>query len=595
MIGAYLRTLLRLSGFKPWLSLFLMVFLGLSQGVGLMMLVPFLGLIGLGGRHESGGLASYASKAFAWLGLPMTLTTILSIYVVIVSAYAMAARRRDILNVAIIHGFTQTLRNRLYRGLCRIGWLGFLRMKSSDVIHVLTADLDRVGFATQHLLQVTGAIVIAFVHVVIAFMISAPMTLFALACGGGFLLLLRPLHRHVLGSGEALRGSMNDIYAAVAEHLGGMKIAKSFNLEAAHERRFRGITDGVTKQMIRFAKANSATRMYYDTGAAVILAVFFFVAVNMINMPAANLLLIVFLFSRLLPRFSMIQQHLQRIANALPSFQAVYVMEREFEKNREEFAAGPGEPLHLGRGIQLEGVWFQYVKGADDWALRDLHLHIPAGSLTAVTGPSGAGKSTLADIVLGLLSPDRGRVSIDDKILNGPLLQGWRGSVGYVPQEAFLFHDTVRANLLWALPEASDEDLWSALRLAEAAKFVSRLPLGLDTVVGDRGIRLSGGERQRIALARALLRRPAMLLLDEATNALDPESERKILDALNRLHGELTIVMIAHHSPSILRADRIVVIDGGRTAPERAGETVRSRTGPLGSISPENRDYENVE
>ena len=99
----------------------------------------------------------------------------------------------------------------------------------------------------------------------------------------------------------------------------------------------------------------------------------------------------------------------------------------------------------------------------------------------------------------------------------------------------------------------------------------------------------------RIALARALLRRPAMLLLDEATNALDPESERKILDALNRLHGELTIVMIAHHSPSILRADRIVVIDGGRTAPERAGETVRSRTGPLGSISPENRDYENVE
>ena len=136
--------------------------------------------------------------------------------------------------------------------------------------------------------------------------------------------------------------------------------------------------------------------------------------------------------------------------------------------------------------------------------------------------------------------------------------------MGYVPQETFLFHDTIRANLLWALPNATDEDLWSALRMAAADGFVSQTSKGLDTIVGDRGVRLSGGERQRIALARALLRKPTLLLLDEATNSLDSENEQRIHEVLNELHGDLTILMIAHQSPHILRADRTVVLDKGR-------------------------------
>jgi ATP-binding cassette subfamily C protein len=133
-----------------------------------------------------------------------------------------------------------------------------------------------------------------------------------------------------------------------------------------------------------------------------------------------------------------------------------------------------------------------------------------------------------------------------------------------VPQETFLFHDTVRANLLWTRPQASDEELWQILRLAAADQFVAELPDSLDTVVGDRGVRLSGGERQRLALARALLRHPSLLLLDEATSALDNENERRIQQALDELHGELSIVVIAHRLSTIRHADQIVVIDNGR-------------------------------
>ena len=559
----YIKTLFQYAGIRAWISLGLMVLLGLTQGVGLLMLIPFLRLIGLGGGEGPGDLAAQIGRIFAGVGLPLTMSSILCVYVGIVAAHAMVTRYREVLNTKIIYGFTQVLRNSLYQALCRTEWLCFLRTRGSDVTHVLTSDLQRVGFATQQLLQLIGTVIIAGVHIAVALIISVPMTLFALACGGGFLLVLRPFNRRSNTFGRRLRGSMNDMYSAVTEHLSGMKIAKSYSLEDLHEQNFQDITNGVTDQMVSFTRVNAATRMYYGIGAAAALAAFFYVAVEIAHLPAANLLLIVFLFARLLPRFSTIQQCVQRIANALPSFEAALEMEKRFEAMKEPLAMGAVSPLRPDREICLSNVSFRYDKNSKIWAIRDVDLAIPARGMTAIVGPSGAGKSTMADLILGLLSPEQGEVRIDDQPLTGELLHRWRRSVGYVPQDTFLFHDTIRANLLWALPDAKDPDFWQVLRLAAADEFVSRMPEGLDTVVGDRGVRLSGGERQRIALARALLRRPSLLLLDEATSSLDSENERQIQQAINELHGELTIVVIAHRSSTILRADRIVALDKG--------------------------------
>jgi ATP-binding cassette subfamily C protein len=563
MFSHYIKTLFRYAKLRAWISLALEVFSGLTQGVGLLMLIPFLGVIGLGGTEGSSSLAIRVDKIFAWLGLPLTLSSILCVYVVIVAVHAAVARYREVLNARIIYAFTEELRNRLYLGLCRAEWLCFLKTKASDVTHVLTADIQRVGFATQQLLLLVGTIILAGVHVAVAMMISIPMTLFAMACGGAFLVALRPLNRRAHRAGEGFRSSMNDLYSAVGEHLGGMKIAKSFSLEEAHEENFRSITSGVTVQMLRFAQVNATTRMYYEIGAAAALAAFFWAAVTVAKIPAAGLLVIVFLFARLLPRFSMIQQCFQRIENALPSFEAVLDMERRFESMKEPFATGSVSPIGLEREIRFSHVSFRYDNRREIRALRDVDIRIPARKMTAIVGPSGAGKSTLADLILGLLSPENGQVKIDGQLLAGKLLQRWRRSVGYVPQESFLFHDTIRNNLLWALPNATDEDLWSVLRSAAADSFVSRMPDGLDTVVGDRGVRVSGGERQRIALARALLRQPSLLLLDEATSSVDSESERQILEAINALNGEITIVVIAHRSSALLKADTIVALDEG--------------------------------
>ncbi len=195
--------------------------------------------------------------------------------------------------------------------------------------------------------------------------------------------------------------------------------------------------------------------------------------------------------------------------------------------------------------------------------LRGVDLRIPAGATVAIVGPSGAGKSTIADLLMGLMPPASGRVMVDNVRLDASHAPAWREQVGYVAQDTPLFHDSVRANLLWARPEATEGELHDALRMAAADEFVARLPHGIDTVIGDRGATLSQGERQRIALARAILRRPRLLVLDEATNSLDSDNEARILGAIERMRGGLTVVLIAHRLSTVRRADLIYVVEDG--------------------------------
>jgi ATP-binding cassette subfamily C protein len=298
-----------------------------------------------------------------------------------------------------------------------------------------------------------------------------------------------------------------------------------------------------------------------------------------------ELLVLILIFSRLMPTVSGMQQHWQGLLHMLPAFEGAMAMQRRCEAAEEEHppAADGGPGPRLERGIRLQNIGFRYDQDADREILTGVSFVVPARRTTALVGPSGAGKSTLADLLMGLLEPDAGVIEIDGVPLTRKALRSWRGSVAYVPQATFLFHDTVRANLLWARPEAAEDDLWRALDAADAAEFVRAMPQGLDTIIGERGIRASGGEQQRLALARALLRAPSLLILDEATSALDSESERRVQSSIEALHGRLTMIVIAHRLTTIRSADQIVVLDGGRIAEIGTWSDLASR--PDGRLS----------
>ena len=313
---------------------------------------------------------------------------------------------------------------------------------------------------------------------------------------------------------------------------------------------------------LSLTRAFAALRWQTTVGSVLALSVILYLAVDVFHLPTAAILLLLFIFSRLVPRLVTLQQTFQEILSVVPALDAIENLIADCEKAPER-TTDTQEPIELGSGIELRDISFSY---AGSGALRQLHsvsIEIPTGKTTAIIGSSGAGKSTIADLLLGLITPDGGDVLVGGRTLDQVHLSSWRDQIGYVAQDTFLFNDTVRFNLEWAAPGASEREMKDALASA-AAGFVSILPAGLDTVIGERGVRLSGGERQRLSLARALLRHPRVLILDEATSSLDSENEERIFRAIQKLHGSMTIIIITHRLSTIRSADVIHVLDSGR-------------------------------
>jgi ATP-binding cassette subfamily C protein len=254
-----------------------------------------------------------------------------------------------------------------------------------------------------------------------------------------------------------------------------------------------------------------------------------------------------------------------QIATKIPAYKAVADLQKECKVSKEfhESDIENSKPLHIKNGIDCQNVSFRYNLHEATYALQDINLTIPVNQMTAVVGRSGAGKSTLIDLLMGLNIPEKGQVLLDGKPLTKENLLSLRRAISYVPQDPFLFNDSIRENLLLVKPNATEEEMWEALEFSSAGEFVKKLPEGLDTLIGDRGIRLSGGERQRLVLARAILRNPSILVLDEATSSLDTENESKIQEALERLKGKMTIIVIAHRLSTIRNADQVIVLEQG--------------------------------
>ena len=465
--------------------------------------------------------------------------------------------------MAVEQDVIYALRKRVYAALSRARWEFFVRQRSSDFTQVLTSEVLRVGNAAYDAIELFVSLGVIVAYCVLALRLSPVMTLVVLFSGLVLAFLLRGRLVRAREVGKQISSASRRLYSALADHLAGMKTTKSFGAEERHIEVLDGLANEVRMVRRRAAEEYGRFRQLLAIGAASCLAVIVYASVTLLKLPTATLLVLLFVFARLVPRLTGAYEKGQVLIAALPAVAVVTDLEQRC------LAAALSEPavkedITLERRVALVGVSVHYHGREDRPALQHVNLEVAAGSVTAIVGPSGAGKSTVADLLLGLITPTAGSVMVDDQQLHAGLLKSWGSQIGYVPQDPVLFHDTIRANLLWARPGASDEDLRNALRLAAAEEFVSDLPLGLETVVGDRGVQLSGGQRQRIALARALIRMPALLVLDEATNSLDAENERIVERALNRLRGHTTIVVITHRIGLVRDADMAYVLENGR-------------------------------
>ncbi|MET0179008.1 MAG: ABC transporter ATP-binding protein [Novosphingobium sp.] len=541
----------------------LTVLLALTEGIGLLLMVPLLSIV----SNEAIPATGLLARTVAALPFRPSLELLLPLFVALVGLRAVLQLVQGVGSARLQRTIVESLRRRAAAALLRADWRTLSATQQGKTMSVLIGDIERIGHGVSELLGLAATVMLLGAALLAALALAPLVAVSAVAGGSVVVAAYRVSRRRSLALGAAFSDVYGRLYTRTSETLGALRLVKSFAAEARTERELAGLDAELTAVSIAYARLNGQAHGLLQAGGAALLAVLVWLAVARWWVSPIVLLPLIALFARVLPLLGAVQHHWHGWLHVRPALDEAVGFVGAMEAAAE--ASGDGVTVAMPRrAIALDAVALCHAGRASP-VLSDIALELPVATTTALVGPSGAGKSTIADILGGLLAPDHGALLIDGRPLGGDERIAWRRRVAYVQQEPVLFHASVRDNLLWAVPGASEARIAAALRDA-SAEFVHALPQGLDTQVGDAGRQLSGGERQRIVLARALLRDPALLILDEPTSALDPVNEAAIAAAVGRMRGKVTLLIIGHRGPLAEGADQFVRLDGGRIVERRA-------------------------
>ncbi len=437
-------------------------------------------------------------------------------------------------------------------------WGYLLEHPAGRIANAFSGEVGRSQQAYQVATQFVAEAVETLILLLLALAVSWKLALAALTIGFGTAAAVHVLVRRARQAGRAQTQITKELVNLLTDTLDNLKPLKAMGAQREFveffDRRLHRLRRALRQQVTN----REALRNGQDALLAICLGLAAFLAIAVLSISLEQMIVVGVILSRVLTGFGRLQSYLQQAAIAEAPFREVEGLIAELAANQEH-AGGDLSPAFVSE-LRFERVRFAY--GALP-VLQGASLAVPAGSITVLTGLSGAGKTTLIDLVLGLHRPQSGRILLDGVDLAQIQLQAWRQMVGYVPQELILFDASIQENLTLGDPAHTGDDVAEALRLAGAEGFVAALPDGIRTVVGTKGARLSGGQRQRIALARALVRRPRLLILDEVTSALDPESEQAICRNIAALRERTTVLAVTHRPAFLAIATQVYEIERG--------------------------------
>lgn len=561
-IHALLRYTLSLSPKRFWLAI-LALSAGLAlEGVSIFLLLPLFAIL-VGTKPDlSGPIPIKAPEQFADFSIDLYLHEILLVFVLIVTAAAALNRAKTLFVSSVVLNTSNTLRTELFQSISRARWSFISQKRKADLDHLLNGDLDRMQGSLGATFAVIQNATALALYTLISIAVSPLVTALAFISGLLIFTLSSQMRRISYNFGELYSNTRKNQHRITSDFLSGLKVVKSYSAEAFFASMAKQSFDEGNENFKSYSAQSSMANFVVQTLNLIMACAVIYASLVFAHLPVEYVLFLFVVFLRINPRFSSLQINLQQLLSDAPAFMQMKGMVEECNRHSEPNSTGQSEwQGSVAAAIHLEQVSFS-VEHAE--IVRSVSLEIKPCDMTVITGSSGSGKTTVADMIMGLTEPQTGSIYIDGHVLTRDKIASWRKQVAYVPQQSFVLAGSIRDNLTFGDTEVSAEALHRALQLSNAQPIIDKLPDGLDTQIGDGGVQISGGELQRMSLARALVRSPRLLILDEITSGLDTVNRDLILRSLFALKDSVTILLISHDKEIIRRAPNLIRLEGGR-------------------------------
>ena len=539
----------------------LLALAGAAEGLGIASLLPLAALMSPESADGGKGLSGKIAEVIRNIGLEPSLG--LFVFILIAGMTLKATLTIIAMNrVGRAGADVQTkMRLDLIDALLAARWSYYVRQPVGRFSASLSVEAIQAGEAYNALAKFLAELIQVVTYSLVVFLFSWKLGLISLGVG---LLMILTLNRFITAGKRAARKQKKRISAMVGgltDLLVGIKPMKAMGRHARFQALFERDAEKIRQAQQKQSFARETNKALQEPILAICLAGGLWLTIGVMQQSPGQVVVMALLLARTVSTIGKAQQAFQNVRLTQAGFNAIFNTVEAARAMRE--ASHGGETPTFEKGVEFRDVTFAF---GEIPVIRGASFQAPKGWVTTITGSSGAGKTTMVDLLLGLHVPTGGEILIDGKPLPALDLGAWRRMTGYVPQELMLFHDTLRANVTLGQPEFDDVDVMRALEQAGAAAFVAELPEGIETVVGERGTRLSGGQRQRVSIARALIQQPKLLILDEATTALDPGTEAAIVEnvvELTRTTG-LTVIAISHQPAWAAASDEVVRLADGR-------------------------------
>lgn len=523
----------------------LTLFQGVSSGFSIVLLIPLLQLLDIGNTGKTTeGPALFFQNLAERTGIEITLGSVLIIYVVILSVNAFIQYWKSILDARYQQSLIYTIRRRLFRKIIMADWQTLNTRSKTNHLQVLTKEVPNLANYIYFYLRLITTLIITASYIAYALAVSPAFTLLIIVIGGILFFILRKYLSRSFQLGEGFVTSYNRLLKYIDDFWQTVKIAKVHSSEDFYYDKFDEASASLLDLEFRMQKNYSLPQLIYRIAGIIVLVIIVYLGYNTGNIPLASFFILILLFSRIFPQFVAMNTDVNMILANIASVKLVLQLDEDFPE-QVFVKAGEFNSVELKKEIRLDNLGFSYPGGGP--LFTGLSEIIPANRITAILGESGIGKTTLIDILAGLQKPSTGNIKIDGCLLDETLSPLWKKSIGYLPQDTFFIDGTLRENIVWdSQGNPSDDEIKAVLEQVNAAYLMERFTNGLDQFIVNYQYTFSGGECQRLALARVLLRKPGLLLLDEATASLDAENEAMIMEVLTRLKEKVTIVFVTH-------------------------------------------------